>query len=400
MEELESESLSYLSDFERLQQFSSLALNRSRTLRSTFLKFASVLSQNPIPSNFAASFSEFQSKGCLGKQLTNFSSIFRVADSLVRAYLAGADLIRTVIVPSLSDLIVAHENGAARCDDGFAAAKSAEDSARASVRRSSEILSGLSAALNASAVTSSSVSEYVCAVRAHRRRIAELNFAHRRFVDAARLSIARLTSVLVSRESHLKSLLLQFVQIIDYTADVAAKARDEIEENGATSAEDFRVFAAGHGIVRTALLNEEFQPFKFSFEDPAFVPPRPAVSVSDRVIPIAIAQARESFKSEGESELGVTKGERLLLFEKLDPGRWVFVTTADGTRRGFVPAEVVEIVSGRTVFTLASQLTLAEGQPSFGSGELLVVRREEEGVLVCEAVDGTEKRLDPAQVQG
>jgi hypothetical protein len=118
------------------------------------------------------------------------------------------------------------------------------------------------------------------------------------------------------------------------------------------------------------------------------------------VIPVAVAVATRGFDAGGAFELSVAGGERLRLFEPLDGGGWVFVESADERRQGFVPAAVLEAVAGRTVWAPAAQLALEDGQPSFGSGELLVVTAEDGQVLVCQGIDGTEKRIPADRVRG
>jgi len=54
---------------------------------------------------------------------------------------------------------------------------------------------------------------------------------------------------------------------------------------------------------------------------------------------------------------------------------------------------VTEQLDVRTVFTKEAQLGDGPDQPSYRSGELLIVKSESDGMVVCETIDGTEKIL-------
>lgn len=366
-------------------------------MQTIFRQLSAALA-SPSPA-FASAFSEHLSKGSLGHQLANLQSLFALGDSLISSSHEAARLITTVVIPTLSDLISEQQKAGNQVKVPFEAARVAEQAVLSNARASAARLSALQAALEQqnTAAPPAAVVEFAAAVRAHRALIADLNAKHREFVAAAKATTDRLASTLVGRQSHLRSLLLNFHPILAEVIDAIAAARDSIRESGAsTFGADFRAFALKHGIVRTSVVNEDFQPYAFSFEEANLPPPPPTACASDRVIPIAIAVVTAAFAGADASELSVEEGERLYLFESLEGGGWVFVASADEKRRGFVPAAVLRVIEGRTVFAAAAQLALEEGQPSFGSGELLVVTAEEGPLLVCQGIDGSVKRIPAA----
>jgi hypothetical protein len=240
------------------------------------------------------------------------------------------------------------------------------------------------------------VMEYQAHAASHRSLIGNLNEVHKTYVDLVKAAIESLTAVLVRRESAMMSVLEVVNPILEGMVKQCETFRAEFGRDRKTWAEHFQEFIATRGILRSSIADDEFKEFEFTFEEAMLAHPMLPIVASQEVIPVGVARVTADFDPQAEAELAVAEGTRLFLFERWRPGTWMFAMTVDKARWGFVPSAVVEMIEGRTVFAKGPRVG---GPAPLRSGELLIVRRDEGRMLLCEAADGAEKLVSPEDVQ-
>jgi hypothetical protein len=392
--DLTAETQLYIGDFDRVLGFAEICIERSFTLCHIFVRLRASLIRPPGTS-LADQFS-VQSETCtLGCKLEQFQILFQLADSLIRFSSTYGSVIDDLIIPTINHITSSGRAAVALWQDKVEASFAAEQAAVSAVRVSEQQLQALHSKLqNAGPKASfSMVRKYVAGVRGHRRLVADLNQRHKDLVDFARTAIDALKSMLISRESQIKSLLFQLSPILTQIIDECNCAKNLLTAKRPDWPTGFRSFLASNGIVRRSVANQEFKVFQFPFENELITEPVVGPTAPDLVVPTAIGIVRAAFEGREECELSVQRGDRLYLIEQWQPKIWLFAVTPNRRQYGFVPSDIIEVIDARTVFTKAARLAMTPEQSTFRSGELMIVKSEVEGVVICEAADGTEKTV-------